>query len=435
MARRPLVIAKSQFQFGTPNRSAIARQFRGGATKRVELPADVRFAFLCFTNRCGSAHFGDLLRSTGVFGPVLEALNAKPVLDYSKNKSIRSFQGYFAAIVARDTRDGHYIVKTAPEHLALLTETGILDDIIERSAFLFIHRADTLGQAISRVIAEQNRRWAWDSPTTITDGELIFSAKAIAGHISHVTGQNQSFERFFALNGIDPVRVEYERLLEDPQAEMDRIARRLRIPSLRVDPSKLRFRQQRNEINDAWRSMFLSATPEWDEVERSSSAKPATPGAPVPTPAKPGTVSAELVAHIRNFADVASRSPGWIGRPGSGLWIEGFRISLQQGLEPGDIRYCGIREAGDLLPWASGGDFCGTRSLSLPLRGLAIALSDRASNRFRCSYSATFTDGSTAGPMTAGQLCRSSTLAPLEAFRMEITAIDSRQANERPVAA
>ena len=427
MARRPLAIAKSQLQFGAPNRSTIANQIGIAPEYSVELPRELRFAFLCFTNRCGSAHFGDLLESTGVFGPALESLNAGAVLNHCEQHALGTFQDYFAAIVRRDTKDGVYIVKAAPEQLALLTEAGILDEIVERSAFLYIRRADTLGQAVSRVIAEQNRRWAWDSPSEMTDGELVFSAKSIAGHIKHITIQNQSFEQFFALNGLDPVRVEYERLLEDPQVELNRVARRLALPALRIEPSKLRYRQQRNEINDSWRSMFLAAEPEWDEVVQPRFGKP-IPVTPPADRTEPTPVKVEGIAHIQKVADVIAQLPGWIGKPGSGLWMEGFSILPRQGLEPGDIRYCAVREPSDLLPWTSGGAFCGTRSLSLPLTGFVIALSEHASARYRCSYSATFTDGSSTGPVAAGNLCRSSTSAPLEAFRLDIMPVDACQA-------
>ena len=75
----------------------------------------------------------------------------------------------------RDVRNETYIVKTAPEQILLLTETGILDPVIERSSFLFINRVDKLAQAISLAIAAQNNRWDWRWPGGLPDDRLAYA--------------------------------------------------------------------------------------------------------------------------------------------------------------------------------------------------------------------------------------------------------------------
>jgi hypothetical protein len=49
------------------------------------------------------------------------------------------------------------------------------------------------------------------------------------------------------------------------------------------------------------------------------------------------------------------------------------------------------------------------------LRGAAVETHD-------CSYSATFIDGTSAGPVPAGEACESESLAPMESFRIEVVA-------------
>ena len=56
--------------------------------------------------------------------------------------------------------------------------------------------------------------------------------------------------------------------------------------------------------------------------------------------------------------------------------------------------------------------------MTAPLRGLCVRLRDATAARFHCEYSGRFQDGETVGPMQAGQPCRSSRLAPLEAFQI-----------------
>ena len=108
----------------------------------------------------------------------LENLNADIVLDYCGEHDLQSFLEYFERIVLRDVRNETYIVKAAPETY-LLTETGILGQVIERSSFLFMNRVDKLGQAISLAIAAQNNRWDWSSSGGLPDDRLAYSAERI----------------------------------------------------------------------------------------------------------------------------------------------------------------------------------------------------------------------------------------------------------------
>ena len=70
--------------------------------------------------------------------------------------------------------------------------------------------------------------------------------------------------------------------------------------------------------------------------------------------------------------------------------------------------------------WVSGGALCGTRGEMTPLRGLSVGLRRAAAGPFQCSYSARFQDGTTVGPVRDGEMCRSTTLAPLEAIQVDI---------------
>lgn len=408
-------------QSPAPNRQAILRDLPL-ATEPVGLPCEFRFVFLCFTNRCGSAFLGDLLQSTGVFAQARESLNAGDVLATCRTHGLDSFQKYFSHIVRRDAKDGIFIVKAAPEQLVLLTDAGILDEIIDRSAFLFLNRSDKVAQAISRMIAEQNNSWDWRAPKLVPDGELAFSSARVAGHLEYVIFLNQCFELFFNFNGLSSVTIEYERLMRAPQQEMDEIATLLRLPALRIAFDRLRYRQQANEINEAWHAWFL-ASPPGDSGD--TSLKPPAPrvaevaGPVEPEPPAPAPVAAvDVVVHIQDIGDTPSGLTDWIGTPGSGLWIEGFSILPRGDLAPEDIEYQAIRDLENQWPWHLGGQFCGTRDVDLPLRGFAVRLRNAAAGRYRCSYVATFVDGSKAGPVAEGQLCRGPTLAPLEAFQL-----------------
>ena len=75
---------------------------------------------------------------------------------------------------------------------------------------------------------------------------------------------------------------------------------------------------------------------------------------------------------------------------------------------------------GWLSPWIEGGKFCGSRGMALPLLGLKVRLKGNAAKTHECSYSATFVDGSSVGPVPGGETCEAESLAALEAFQVVI---------------
>jgi len=130
------------------------------------------------------------------------------------------------------------------------------------------------------------------------------------------------------------------------------------------------------------------------------------------------TANAEIVAHVQTRGDVAAKLADWVGTPGSKHWIEGFALSPKQTVGPDDIEYQAVLGRGWLSPWAEGGQFCGSRGMSLPILGLRVRLRGEAADSYDCAVAATFVDGTEIGPLDNGEPCQAESLAPLEAFRI-----------------
>jgi hypothetical protein len=129
----------------------------------------------------------------------------------------------------------------------------------------------------------------------------------------------------------------------------------------------------------------------------------------------------DMIAHIQGRGDVGAKFGDWLGEQGSKRWIEGFAVSpSNKQIAPTDVEYQAVLGRGWLSPWAEGGQFCGSRGMALPLLGLRMRLRGAAAEAYDCSYSASFIDGTTAGPVAAGEACESEALAPMEAFRIEV---------------
>ncbi len=129
---------------------------------------------------------------------------------------------------------------------------------------------------------------------------------------------------------------------------------------------------------------------------------------------------ADILAHVQLAGDMPSRIGDWSGTRGSRQWIEGFSLTPHEGLKPADVEYQAVLGRGWLSPWIEGGKFCGSRGMALPLLGLKVRLKGNAAKTHECSYSATFVDGSSVGPVAAGEACEAESLAALEAFQVVI---------------
>jgi hypothetical protein len=159
------------------------------------------------------------------------------------------------------------------------------------------------------------------------------------------------------------------------------------------------------------------------------------PAQKAPAPASPAKEVGEIVAHLQARGDVSCGLGDWMGEPGSKLWVEGFSVSPKGPVGPGDIEYQAVLGRGWLSPWAEGGQYCGSRGMSLPILGLRMRLRGEAAERFDCVVEASFVDGTKVAPSDNGEPCQAESLAPLEAFRIQLVDRVGKDVAEAPVAA
>ncbi|WP_428393173.1 hypothetical protein [Lichenicoccus sp.] len=149
---------------------------------------------------------------------------------------------------------------------------------------------------------------------------------------------------------------------------------------------------------------------------------------PEPAPAPTPTEGAEVAAHVQRRGDKLGRLGEWMGEPGSQSWIEGFAIAPNRHVTAADIEYQAVLGKGWLSPWSEGGQYCGSRGMALPILGLRVRLKGTAAETHSLRVSATFTDGSKVGPIADTQTAEAESLAPLEAFKIEIAPLADQAA-------
>lgn len=154
-------------------------------------------------------------------------------------------------------------------------------------------------------------------------------------------------------------------------------------------------------------------------------AVPVRPADPAPDRAEPPEPPVqgkdiEVAAHIYGRGDVGGRIGRWMGERGSKRWIEGFGLMPSGGVAASDIEYQAVLGRNWQSPWSEGGQFCGSRGMSLPILGLRIRLRGAAAKTHKLSVSASFVDGTEIGPVSDGEVCEAPSLSPLEAFQVAL---------------
>ena len=127
-----------------------------------------------------------------------------------------------------------------------------------------------------------------------------------------------------------------------------------------------------------------------------------------------------LMAHVERAGDVAVQAGLWAGQPGGRGAIEGFSVTPGDRINPGDIEYQAVLGSDWTTPWLPGGEFCGSRGLSLPLLGARIRLRGEAAKQYSVSYWGSFFGSGEIGPINDGAVCGGGG-APMEALRVVLS--------------
>jgi len=238
---------------------ALQRHFGRLDSGPAEIPENVKFILIGFTNRSGSNYLAELLASDGHIPLAGENLNFDTVLEHSTQKGFATFRDYFRFLV-HDTRLGNIVsIKVAPAHIELLAVSGILDQIIGRTEFVVIERNDKLSQAISHSIAFQTGKFMSTMPDNNDLPAPVFNRDELTAIMEDIAESYKQFNLFFSRNGIVPVHVSYEHVVSRPVPIINHIGREVGIPDLSVNTGNVRLAKQADSRNDEWREMYLAA--------------------------------------------------------------------------------------------------------------------------------------------------------------------------------
>lgn len=242
-----------------PHEKILTEFFGNLSSGDITFSSEMRFVFLCYTNRCGSNYVAELFASSGKYNLAGEDLNFDTVIDHSKAHGFTDFGSYFSFLLRRKARNNTFIIKLAIQHLELLVKSGIMKKIQTKSRFVLIERADKLSQAISFALAFGTGQFTSRQTASKKAEEVEFSATQIRGILQGLVEAYKLFDLFFAVNGIVPSYVIYEQMADDPIQFFNRLANEVELNNMAVNPQAVRIERQASDVNLLWRIQYLSS--------------------------------------------------------------------------------------------------------------------------------------------------------------------------------
>ena len=150
--------------------------------------------------------------------------------------------------------NGRSVSQTAPP-------TSLLRSLCRSAFVVYIFQRNKLRQALSKARAVQTDLWKVQNGKT-AQREPQLDPELIEQCLKEAVQQEKAWGHFFPRIGIDPLRVEYEKLCENYEVTIRGVLDFLKISLRRntpIDPPVTV--RQANEISRAWEERFLAERP------------------------------------------------------------------------------------------------------------------------------------------------------------------------------
>jgi LPS sulfotransferase NodH len=204
-----------------PAARRVRRRRSGHAGTRGRRPGALKTYVLCFVERSGSTMLTDVMTKTGVLGRPEEFVNPRgPMYYLLRQFPATELPHYFTKLRRnRKTPNGVFGMKTIFHDFEPLLRANMVAPLFGAPKFIYLTRKDVVLQAISSYTARVRGLWHSsdkDKPANkdidFESREVPFDADEILALVDRFMEDRLRWERFFALYGIEPLRIEYEAL-------------------------------------------------------------------------------------------------------------------------------------------------------------------------------------------------------------------------------
>jgi trehalose 2-sulfotransferase len=209
---------------------------------------------ICTQPRSGSNLLCQYLSSTDQLGYPLEYFNGpgRRALGLPQYPDAPELQ-IDAILRMGATPNGVYAVKLFASQFATFSRRVRWIDLLPSLHFVYLSRDDLLGQAISWARALQTSRYRSTQPAK---RGAVYDADLIRSQLTTIVRERAQWEAFFARTGIMPLRITYERLLENRSGHVDLVAGLVGVENPVVDERRIDLVIQRDTVTEEWRQRF-----------------------------------------------------------------------------------------------------------------------------------------------------------------------------------
>lgn len=209
---------------------------------------------ICTQPRSGSNLFCQYLSSTDQLGYPLEYFNGsgRRALGLPNFPDAPELQ-IDAILHLGATSNGVYAVKLFASQFASFSRRVRWTDLLPNLHFVYLVRDDLLGQAISWARALQSEQYRSTQPVKRI---AVYDAELIRSQLMAIVQERAQWEAFFARTGIAPLRITYERFLEDRSNHVGLVADLVDVEIPVIDQGRIDLVIQRDAVTEEWRQRF-----------------------------------------------------------------------------------------------------------------------------------------------------------------------------------
>ena len=234
------------------------RNAESSGYKKADRGPAAKSYLVCFEERSGSTMLCSLLGQTDVMGKPDEFFNPRgPMQMYlvrSQARDIAEYYGYLHN--ALTTANGVFGMKTTFADLGPLLAGDALASLLGEPRYVYLTRSDIVRQAVSSALARKRSLWhayaGRDAPPPADEG-LEVDMPLVTGIIERIREQRRSWEEFFGVRQLTPLRITYEDTTADYAATLRAVARLVGVDLADEQiPAASQTLQLANETNETW---------------------------------------------------------------------------------------------------------------------------------------------------------------------------------------
>ena len=192
-----------------------------------DVDAAMKSIFLCMTPRSGSSYLGSAMQVNKIakFGEHFRAVGGM-FEKIAQEAGAKTYEDYVRARIASVRVKDVFGAKVDWLQFAPLYYFGAYDHYWREAKYIYLTRENILAQGISRYIATETgyfhsvNKHLEDTKSF----EVPLDFDKLWRHVEHLIEMQSAWERFFATEGVLPLRLTYEMVEADPAAVLKRIS-------------------------------------------------------------------------------------------------------------------------------------------------------------------------------------------------------------------